>query len=418
MPVPTSIAELSTTAGDNSPVGGDAPSVLDNHQRTSYSFIKELYNGARSGSYVWLGTGGGTADVITASLTPALTAYATGQTFRFISSGANTTNVTININSLGAKAITKNGSTALAAGDIPSGAVCEIAYDGTRFQLIGVVADRFAKTGGTISGNTTVTGDVVVSGGTLQLNKGADVASAAALPLITDGNYFDVTGTTTITSMDSMGVGTQITLHFDGALTLTHHATDLILPGAANITTAAGDEAQFIEYASGDWRCTSYTRASGQGVNYSITKTNASGTSFDFTIPSWAKKIRIAFYNISTNGTDGIRIQLGDAGGIEGTGYLGAYSVFSGSSVSTSTFSGGFDLAMMAADASVQGNLTLINIGTNDWSISGTLARSGGSVVSTIGGTKPTSDTLTTVRITTTGATNTFDAGLVAVICT
>jgi hypothetical protein len=147
MPVPTSIAELSTTAGDNSPVSGDAPSVLDNHQRTSYSFIKELYNGARSGSYVWLGTGGGTADVITASLTPALTAYATGQTFRFISSGANTTNVTININSLGAKAITKNGSTALAAGDIPSGAVCTITYDGIRFQLVNATIIGIAQGG-------------------------------------------------------------------------------------------------------------------------------------------------------------------------------------------------------------------------------------------------------------------------------
>lgn len=93
----------------------------------------------------WCGTATGTADVITATATPAITAYAAGQTFRFISSGANTTNVTININSLGAKAVTKNGATALAAGDIPSGAVIEIIYDGTRFQFIGVVADRLTQ---------------------------------------------------------------------------------------------------------------------------------------------------------------------------------------------------------------------------------------------------------------------------------
>jgi hypothetical protein len=60
-----------------------------------------------------------------------------------------------------------------------------------------------------------------------------------------------------------LGIGTVIKLHFDGALTLTHHATDLILPGGVNITTAAGDEAEFVEYASGDWRCTSYFRAGG-----------------------------------------------------------------------------------------------------------------------------------------------------------
>tara|TARA_R100000808_G_scaffold17647_1_gene38939 strand:+ start:149 stop:1831 length:1683 start_codon:yes stop_codon:yes gene_type:complete len=92
----------------------------------------------------------------------------------------------------------------------------------------------------------------------IRWSKGADVASAASLTLGTDGNYFDITGTTTITSIGSLAIGTVVKLHFDGALTLTHNATDLILPGAANITTAAGDEAEFIEYASGDWRCTAY----------------------------------------------------------------------------------------------------------------------------------------------------------------
>lgn len=91
--------------------------------------------------------------------------------------------------------------------------------------------------------------------------KGADVASANALTLGTDGNYFDITGTTAITSIGTLGVGTVVKLHFDAALTLTHHATDLILPSGANITTAAGDEAEFVEYASGDWRCTSYSKA-------------------------------------------------------------------------------------------------------------------------------------------------------------
>jgi hypothetical protein len=103
--------------------------------------------------------------------------------------------------------------------------------------------------------------------GQVKLKKGADVASATALPIISDGNYFDVTGTTTITSIDTTGaVGTVIKLHFDAILLLTNHATDLILPSGANITTAPGDEAEFIEYASGDFRCTYYTRANGEAV--------------------------------------------------------------------------------------------------------------------------------------------------------
>jgi len=120
-----------------------------------------------------------------------------------------------------------------------------------------------------LASTQTFTGDNVFTG-LVTLNKGADVASATALPLISDGNYFDVTGTTTITSFNSLGVGTQIKLHFDDALTLTHHATDLILPSGDDITTAAGDEAEFVEYASGDWRCTSYTKANGIPVTTAL----------------------------------------------------------------------------------------------------------------------------------------------------
>ena len=100
----------------------------------------------------------------------------------------------------------------------------------------------------------------------LEFNKGADIASATALALGADGNYFDVTGTTAITSINTRRVGSVIKLHFDGILTLTHDGTDLILPGGANITTAAGDEAEFVEYAAGDWRCTNYSAADGEPV--------------------------------------------------------------------------------------------------------------------------------------------------------
>jgi hypothetical protein len=106
----------------------------------------------------------------------------------------------------------------------------------------------------------------------IRASKGVDVASAAALTLGDDGNAFDVTGTTAITSIVTKGVGTTVVLQFDDALTLTHHATDLILPTGANITTAAGDIAVFYEYATGDWRCISYQRANGQGLLQVLSK--------------------------------------------------------------------------------------------------------------------------------------------------
>jgi hypothetical protein len=116
------------------------------------------------------------------------------------------------------------------------------------------------------------------------LNKGADVASATALTLGVDGNYFDITGTTTITSIAALGVGTVVKLHFDAALTLTHHATDLILPGADNIVTVAGDEAEFVEYASGDWICLKYLRTGS--VPYHLIDEDSFTTNSDKRVPS------------------------------------------------------------------------------------------------------------------------------------
>ena len=137
--------------------------------------------------------------------------------------------------------------------------------DGVYKFVIKDASDVTIPTGGTL--NNLEFGQTYT--GTFNLSKGADIASASALAPGNDGNYFDVTGTTAITSINSVGVGTVIKLHFDSALTLTHHATNLILPGEANITTAAGDEAEFIEYAAGKWICTKYQKINGEAIAYS-----------------------------------------------------------------------------------------------------------------------------------------------------
>lgn len=91
---------------------------------------------AQNGAYLSLVSVSGT-DTITAAASPTLTAYANGQRFSFIAAGTNTsTSVTLNIDGLGAKSITKLGSTALNIGDILSGQKVLVEYDGTRFQLI------------------------------------------------------------------------------------------------------------------------------------------------------------------------------------------------------------------------------------------------------------------------------------------
>lgn len=93
--------------------------------------------------------------------------------------------------------------------------------------------------------------------------KGADLASATELLVNVTGNQFDVTGTTTIATFESRGGNDIIVLHFDGALTLTHSASDLVLPDGVDILTEAGDIGMFYEYATGDYRCISWTGATG-----------------------------------------------------------------------------------------------------------------------------------------------------------
>ncbi|NPT50717.1 hypothetical protein GNZ10_13515 [Ralstonia sp. 3N] len=103
-------------------------------------------------------------NAITANSAPAITTYTAGQCFRFVSAGANTGAVTLNINGLGAKNVTKNGATALASGDIPSGAVVQVVYDGTQFQLTNVfinIGAYLPLAGGTMSGAIAMGGNSI-----------------------------------------------------------------------------------------------------------------------------------------------------------------------------------------------------------------------------------------------------------------
>jgi len=195
-------------------------------------------------------------------------------------------------------------------------------------------------TGESIVSPASLTQDLDANGNLVKLSKGADVASAASLTLGTDGNYFDITGTTTITSIATLGVGIVVRLHFDAALTLTHHATDLVLPGAANITTAAGDEATFVEYATGDWRCVNYqvaaTAPGGPGTIvqsiYAETTTPADLTTalpYDNTIPQNTEGDEVLTATITpTSASNNLRVRFVGFGTKSGTAPLPTCALF------------------------------------------------------------------------------------------
>jgi hypothetical protein len=86
---------------------------------------------------------GGTADALTLALTPAITAYAAGQVLTARLTATNTsTTPTVAVSGLPAKTITRLGGSAIAIGDLVSGATVQFAYNAAtdKFEIVSPLA--------------------------------------------------------------------------------------------------------------------------------------------------------------------------------------------------------------------------------------------------------------------------------------
>lgn len=91
----------------------------------------------QDGGILWGGTSGGSANAQTITLSPTLTAYVAGQTFRFKAGFTNSGNTTLNVNGIGAVALLSSATGGqIAPGQLVANLVFEVIYDGTQFQLI------------------------------------------------------------------------------------------------------------------------------------------------------------------------------------------------------------------------------------------------------------------------------------------
>ena len=270
----------------------------------------------------------------------------------------------------------------------------------------------------------------------------------------------NITGTTTITAFGTANAGIVRRGTFAGILTLTHNGTSLILPGAANITTAAGDTATAISLGSGNWVVTDFQRASALpalqglitgsgltvatsrvlgrvtagsgaieeiplgnaaaalslGINRGTEQATTSGTAIDFTgIPAGVRRVTVLLDQVSTNSTSHLTIRLGTSGGIVATGYDGIQGVGDSVASSFAGISTGFDVYNAAAAEATTGRMVLENQSGNLWlcTFQGFVAQGAARYSSRTFGRVSLSGALTQLRLTTLAGTPTFDAGAI-----
>lgn len=158
------------------------------------------------------------------------------------------------------------------------------------------------------------------------------------------------------------------------------------------------------------------TSVSGVSIYTLATPVTASGTTINFnSIPTGTKRITVMFAGLSSSGTSQIIVRIGDSGGLETTGYIGASGVMQ-TGVAITNLSDGFLVGTGTTSTYVLSGsmiLTLLNGTTNTWVIQGIIGQSDTSRITMIGGYKSLTAELDRLTVTTSGGVDTFDAGTV-----
>jgi hypothetical protein len=224
---------------------------------------------------------GGTADAITATYAPVITALVDGQECRFRATAANaTTTPTFSPNGLTAHTITKLGGAALVAGDIPA-ALAEITlrYNlaNTRWEFVNasIPTGTSGHVVGFLDGNNTSSGNNTASG-TLAQNGTLTMGAAINETFVTvavagttnigaaAGNLVDLSGTGIITNFGTVQAGTrrQVRITHVSGVTL-QSGGSMILPAGVDLALNQFDQFQAESYGGGTWAVVNVTRSGG-----------------------------------------------------------------------------------------------------------------------------------------------------------
>lgn len=153
----------------------------------------------------------------------------------------------------------------------------------------------------------------------------------------------------------------------------------------------------------------------GGAITLGTAQASTSGTNIDFTgIPSWAKRVTVVFSGASLNGTSPLILRVG-SGSFLTSGYVSGVTLNSTSGTVGTGTSGYILSPTMAAGYVIQGHACLINITGNTWVLSGYIHLGSGQTAG-FAGDVTLSGVLDRVRVTTTGGTDTFDAGSINIM--
>lgn len=183
-----------------------------------------------------------------------------------IAGTANTALTNANAAVVTANAAAADASTALATANSIAGTANTALANSNAAVSTANAASATATAAQTTANNALPKAGGVMTGA-IDLAAAVTVASAATTNIgAANSNTVFVSGTTTITSLGTAPAGVVRYVRFTGTPLLTHNATSLILPGAANIQTAVRDTAEFYSLGSGNWACLDYQRDSGQAL--------------------------------------------------------------------------------------------------------------------------------------------------------